>query len=82
MDKVTNQGLTPIRNLPPDQRSLQRLVDQFNADESLWRSLEAKRLLQRTRNLGLSRVHREILDFLDWVGKRHLAECIGYFDRP
>jgi hypothetical protein len=34
-------------NLPSAQRRTQRIVDQFNAAEELWRSLETKRLRRR-----------------------------------
>jgi hypothetical protein len=37
-------------NLPPQQRMTQRMADQFNADERLWRNLEGKR--KRRRELG------------------------------
>ncbi len=73
--------MNPYNNLPRRQRALQQLVNQFNVDEWLWRSLEAKRRLRRTRHLGLSRAQREILNFLDWVRGHPLAECIGIFDR-
>ncbi len=73
-----NHLMNPYQNLPSGQRTPQRLVDQFNADESLWRSWEAKRLSRRTRHLRLSRVQREILDLLDWVGGQPLQECIGF----
>ena len=71
--------MNPYHNLPLGQRSLQRLVDQFNADESLWRSLETKRVLRRTRHLELSWAQREILDYLDWVRRQPLQEYIGFF---
>ena len=32
--------MNPYYNLPPEQRATQQLVDQFNADERLWRKLE------------------------------------------
>ena len=73
--------MNSYHNLPSSQRVPQRLVDQFNAEESLWRWLEAKRLPQRT-DQELSMAQREILDFLDWVEEHPLADCIGYFDRP
>ena len=34
--------MNPYYNLPPEQRATQQLVDQFNADERLWKKLEAK----------------------------------------
>ena len=35
--------MNPYYNLPPEQRTTQRLVDQFNADKRLWKKLEPKR---------------------------------------
>jgi hypothetical protein len=32
--------MNPFHNLPPHQRALQRLVDQWNADETLWRAVK------------------------------------------
>ena len=32
--------MNPYYNLPPEQRRTQRLVDQFNTDEKLWKKLE------------------------------------------
>ena len=39
--------MNPYSNLPPEQRPTQRLVDQFNADERLWKKLEPKRAARR-----------------------------------
>jgi hypothetical protein len=39
--------MKPYRNLPEEQRHVQRLVTRFNADERLWRRLEGKRRLRR-----------------------------------
>jgi hypothetical protein len=35
--------MNPGYNLPPGQRTTQRLVDQFNADERLWKKLGPRR---------------------------------------
>jgi hypothetical protein len=49
--------MNPFYNLPPTQRETQRFVDEFNADERLWRKLEPRR-----------RARRKILtDLLLWV---------------
>ena len=42
-----NTSMNPYYNLPPEQRRTQRLVDQFNADEKLWKKLEPKRRARR-----------------------------------
>ena len=34
-------------NLPTEQRPVQQLATEFNADEWLWRSLEGRRRLRR-----------------------------------
>ena len=46
-DPVINKAMNPYSNLPPEQRATQRLVDQFNADERLWKKLEPKRAARR-----------------------------------
>jgi len=46
--------MNPLHNLPANQRDLQRRVDQWNADEALWRSLEPKRRLRRAMRHGLT----------------------------
>jgi hypothetical protein len=64
-------------NLPPEQRPAQRLADQFNADERLWRSLEGKR--KRRRKLGPrlpKKLHKQI-DQLEFATARPTQDCIG-----
>lgn len=39
--------MNPYYNLTPKQRFTQRLVDQFNADEHLWKKLAPRRRLRR-----------------------------------
>jgi hypothetical protein len=39
--------MNPFYNLPPTQRETQRFVDEFNADERLWRKLEPRRRARR-----------------------------------
>ena len=35
--------MNPYYNLPPEQRAAQRLVDQYNSDAQLWKTVEPKR---------------------------------------
>lgn len=39
--------MNPYYNLPPEQRPTQRLVEQFNANEWLWKKLEPRRRARR-----------------------------------
>ena len=67
-------------NLPSEQRPIQRLVDQFNADEQLWRQLARKRRARRLRP-GLSRKQLKALDLLEFA-KARLPECVGQWLEP
>jgi hypothetical protein len=65
-------------NLPPKQRAVQRRVDQFNAAEEAWRSLEGKR---RRRRRGFPRLSAECLqqlDLLEFARTRPPQDCIGF----
>jgi hypothetical protein len=54
-------------------------VAQFNADEQLWRSLEAKRRSRRKmRPRILARLRRQ-LDLLEFANSRPLEDCVGQF---
>jgi len=64
-------------NLPPQQHLTQRLADQFNAAERLWRNLEGKR--KRLRELGPrmpEKSHKQ-LDLLEFAKTRPPQDCIG-----
>lgn len=52
-------------NLSPEQRGVQRLVDEFNADEDLWRTLVLKRCLCRVSHRRLSPKRHKLLDLID-----------------
>src|SRR5437867_3068261 len=52
-------------NLAPYQRDTQRGVDDFNADEAHWRSLEPRRRLRR-KILRRTKKQREALDQLEF----------------
>jgi hypothetical protein len=66
-------------NLPPAQRGVQRLVNQFNADEDLWHKLRVKRCLRRLSHRKLSAKRHELLDLIDLLGARPLQDLIGFF---
>ncbi len=59
--------MNPYYNLPPGQRATQRLVDQFNADERLWKKLEPKRRARRKLQPGLSLRKLKKLDLLEFA---------------
>jgi hypothetical protein len=40
LSAIDVNAMNPFYNLPTGQRDLQRRVDQWNADEALWRKLE------------------------------------------
>lgn len=70
--------MNPYYNLPPEQRTTQRLIEQFNADEQLWRKLGPRRrarrkLLQRR----LSPKALKSLDLLEFAAARPPRDCIG-----
>ena len=69
--------MNPYCNLPPEQRRVQQLVTQFNADEQLWRSLEDKRRFRRRLYPRLSAKLRKQLDLLDFAMARPLEDCVG-----
>ncbi len=67
-------------NLPSEQHPVQRLVDQFNADERVWRSLEGKR--KRRRKLGprMPKKRHKQLDQLEFARARQPQDCVGWWD--
>ena len=64
-------------NLPPEQGLIQQLVDQYNADERLWRRLENKRKRRRQCMPGLSGKWHKLLDQIEWAKARSPQDCIG-----
>lgn len=64
-------------NLPSQQHQVQRLVDQFNADERLWRTLEGKRKRRRELGTRLSKKRHKQLDLLEFAKARPPQDCIG-----
>jgi len=71
--------MKPYSDLSPTQRRAQHLVEQFNADEELWRNLERKRWLRRTLCPHLSASLQVQLDLLDFVRARRAQDCVGLF---
>lgn len=68
--------MSPYYNLPPEQRSIQRLIDKFNVDEHLWRKLEPKRRARRKRRPILCKKKLKEFDLLEFA-KARLEECVG-----
>jgi transposase InsO family protein len=65
-------------NLPPEQRRMQRLVDQFNKDEQLWKKLEPHRRFRRkVLRRVLSTKMLKKLDLREFARKRPPQDCIG-----
>jgi hypothetical protein len=69
--------MNPYYNLPPEQRMTQRLVDQFNADERLWKKLEPSRRLRRKLRPRLSKKQLEKLDLAEFAKAKPPQDCIG-----
>lgn len=64
-------------NLSPEQHAVQRLVDQWNADERLWQKLELRRRLRRARRKNLTEAQLRELDLREFAIAKHPADCIG-----
>ena len=73
--------MTPYYHLPPEQRRVQQLVAQFNADEQLWRSLESKRRRLRKVRPRMPARLRHQLDLLEFANSRPLQDCVGQFSQ-
>lgn len=72
--------MNPYYNLPPEQRMTQRLVDQFNADERLWKKLEPKRRARRKVRRRPSRKGLKKLDLLEFAKARPPQDCVGQWN--
>ena len=70
--------MDPYYNLPSHQEAGQRLIDQFNAAERLWESLEWKRRLRRAIHPKLSKKKQQSFDLLDFERAQPFKE---YFAR-
>src|SRR5947208_405472 len=71
------KSMNPYYNLPPEQRRTQRLVDQFNADEKLWKKLEPKRRARRKLRPRRSRKELKKIDLFEFAKARPPQDCIG-----
>ena len=71
--------MTPYYNLPPEQRRVQQLVAQFNADEQLWRSLESERRRRRKLRSRMPAKLRHQLDLLEFANSRPIEDSVGQF---
>ncbi len=69
--------MNPYYHLPPEQRLTQRFVDQFNADERLWKKLEPKRQARRKLRPRPSHKGLKKLDLLEFAKARPLQDCLG-----
>ena len=69
--------MNPYYNLPPEQRRLQRRVDQYNADAQLWRKLKPKRQARRKLRPRPSKKLLKALALLDFDKARPPVDCIG-----
>jgi hypothetical protein len=69
--------MNPYYSLPPEQRFIQRLVDQFNANERLWKKLEPRRRARRKLRPLLSKKQLKKLDLLEFARARPSQDCIG-----
>jgi hypothetical protein len=74
--------MNPYSNLPPEQRPTQRLVDQFNADERLWKKLEPKRAARRKIRPRLSRTKLKKLALHEFAQASPPPDCIGQAIKP
>lgn len=66
--------MNPYYNLPQQQRVTQWLVDEFNAAERHWESLEGKRQLRSSMRPELSEEDLKALDLLDFERTRPVQE--------
>ena len=69
--------MNPYYNLPPEQRAIQKVVEQFNADESLWKKLEPRSKARRKPRPRLSRKKLKKLDLAEFAQARPPQDCIG-----
>ena len=65
-------------NLPAGQQFTQRMVDEFNADESLWESLALRRKLRKLLHPKMSRRKRQQLDLAEFARHQPPKDCIGH----
>lgn len=69
--------MNPYYNLPSNQRNIQRLVDQRNADERHWEKLEPRRRLRRALRRELTEKQHHERDLREFASAKPPADCIG-----
>ena len=69
-------------NLPPEQRRIQRFVDQWNADERLWQKLAPRRRLLRAVRMNLTETQLHELDLRDFARAKPPVDCVGEWIEP
>jgi hypothetical protein len=74
--------MNPYSNLPPEQHGVQRLVDQFNADERLWQTLHGQRRLRRKGRHRLSRRKHKALDLLEFAKAKAPSDAVSQPSAP
>ena len=74
--------MNPYYNFPPEQRFTQRFVDQFNADERHWKSLEPRRRARRKLKPLISAKKRTQQDLAEFAKTRPPEDCIGQWVEP
>ena len=79
---VINSPMNPHSNLPPEQCPTQRLVDQFNADERLWKKLEPNRAARRKIRPRLSPGKLKKLALREFAQASPPPDCIGQTIKP
>lgn len=65
-------------NLSREQRRVQQIVDQFNADEQLWSSLAGKRRGRRKLHPNMPGKLRKQLELLEFAAMHPPQDCIGF----
>jgi hypothetical protein len=65
-------------NIPAEQRRVQQLVTQFNAEEEVWLRLKDNRRLRRRLCPDLSEKNHRQLDLLEYAAAQPPQDCIGF----
>ncbi|HCA81109.1 MAG TPA: hypothetical protein DEP53_15370 [Bacteroidetes bacterium] len=66
-----------LNSLELPMKSVQRLVDQFNHDEMIWRSLEPRRPVRRKMLRRSGQELHQALDLLEFDALRPVDDCVG-----
>lgn len=66
-------------NIPLEQRGVQQLVAQFNAEEQLWQQLGNNRRRRRKLCPQMPTELQRQLDLPDFVAARPAQDCVGFW---